>query len=168
MTRVTHTRTTVSVGVATTLLLAAGLAGGALADEAPLMLAAAAPTVAPADVGRPLVTSVDRDEQRISQLHDRLGITASQEDLWGEVAHVMRLNDDRIDVLATERHGRASTMTAVEDLRSYGEITEAHAAGIRAFVPAFENLYNSMSTTQKANADIVFRHTDDKTHKKAM
>jgi hypothetical protein len=111
---------------------------------------------------------IDRDELRIKELHDRLKIASDQESLWNDVAKIMRANDEKVDVLAKERHEKASTMTAVEDLRSYGGITEAHAAGIRNFVPAFERLYESMSAEQKANADKVFRSVDHKTHKKAM
>ena len=167
MTRLTLTRSLAGTAAATTLLLGTILAGGALADEAPVTLGAAVPTMAAVDLGRPSVTSNDRDEQRIRKLHDRLGITATQEGLWGQLAQVMRTNDDKMDVLSAERHDHAGSMTAVEDLRSYGEITEAHAAGIRAFVPAFENLYNSMSAAQKASADNVFRHVEVKAHKKA-
>ena len=112
--------------------------------------------------------NADRDELRIKELHDRLKITPDQETLWNNVAQIMRGNDEKIDGLAKERHDKAPTMTAVEDLRSYGAITEAHAIGIRTFVPAFEKLYESMSAEQKANADDVFRSAGRNTHKKAM
>jgi len=167
MTRLTLTRSVAAATAATTLLLSTVLAGGALAEEGPVTLGAAVPTMAAVDVDRPTVASNDREEQRIKRLHDRLGITPTQESLWGQLAQVMRTNDDKMDVLSAERHDRALSMTAVEDLRSYGEVTEAHAAGIRAFTPAFENLYNSMSAAQKASADNVFRHVDGKKHKKA-
>jgi hypothetical protein len=49
-------------------------------------------------------------------------------------------------------------MTAVEDLKAYGEITDVHAEGIKKFVSAFEPLYNSMSDAQKKNADNIFLH----------
>jgi len=166
MTRLTLTRSVVGTAVAATLILGTAFAGGALADEAPMMLAAAAPAVTSADLDRPLVTSDSRDEERIRSLHDRLGITSSQEGVWGQLAQVMRTNDDKMEVLSTARHDLSPKMTAVEDLRSYGEITEAHAAGIRAFTPAFETLYNTMTPTQKANADNIFRHTGTKGAKK--
>jgi hypothetical protein len=47
-------------------------------------------------------------------------------------------------------------MNAVDDLKSYGEIAEAHAAGIKKFVEAFEPLYSSMSDDQKKAADRAF------------
>lgn len=167
MTRITYTRSVAGAAAATTLILSTALSGGALADEAPLTLAAAVPTAGAVELDRPLVTANDRDEQRLRKLHDRLGITASQESLWAEVAAVMRTNDGKMDELAEARHSRSFTMTAVEDLRSYGEITEAHAAGIRAFAPPFEALYNSMPASQRTRADNVFKHVEEKTHKKA-
>ena len=97
------------------------------------------------------------EEQHINQLHDQLKITPEQEALWNNVAEIMRNNDKKIDTLVKERHDKASTMTAVEDLRSYGEVTATHAADIKTFIPAFERLYDSMSAAQKATADNVFR-----------
>jgi len=125
--------------------------------------AASEPPGAASSASKP---NIDPDEVRIKGLHDQLKITPEQEALWGNAAQIMRSNDEKMDALATERHNKASTMTAVEDLRSYGEITEAHATGIKTFVPAFEKLYNSMSAVQKANADKIFRSAGRKTLKK--
>ena len=55
------------------------------------------------------------------------------------------------------RADKAKTMTAVDDLKSYAEIADAHADGLKKFVPAFEALYASMSDAQKANANTLFR-----------
>ena len=109
----------------------------------------------------------DPDEMRIKSLHDRLKIKASQEPLWNDVAQVMRSNDEKMDALSAERHRKAATMSAVEDLRSYGEITEQHAIAIKTLVPAFEKLYEAMPAEQKATADSVFRTNDHKTTAKA-
>ena len=49
-------------------------------------------------------------------------------------------------------------MNAVDDLKSYGEITDAHADGIKKFTPVFATLYDSMSDAQKKQADTLFRH----------
>ena len=100
----------------------------------------------------------DADGWHIQALHDRLKITAEQESLWTTVADIMRANDEKIDALTKVRHEKAATMTAAEDLRSFAAITEAHAAGMRTFIPAFESLYQAMTPAQQANADRVFRH----------
>jgi hypothetical protein len=110
----------------------------------------------------------DRDAWHIKELHDQLKITMAQEPLWEKVAGVMRTNDGKIDALIADRHDHAGTMTAIEGLRSYAAITEAHAEGTRTFIPAFETLYQAMPTEQQANADRVFRAVGSKSHKKAQ
>lgn len=100
---------------------------------------------------------VDRAEQRIQDMHTRLMITAAQEEQWGKVAEVMRDNARVMDNLTQARMERAAAMTAVDDLKSYGEITGAHAEGIRKLTPAFAVLYDSMSEPQKNVADTLFR-----------
>jgi periplasmic protein CpxP/Spy len=47
-------------------------------------------------------------------------------------------------------------MTAVDDLKTYQEFTQAHLDGIKNLISAFETLYNSMPDQQKKNADEVF------------
>jgi periplasmic protein CpxP/Spy len=111
--------------------------------------------------------AADRDEWHIKELHDRLKITPAQEPLWETVAGVMRANDEKIDALSEERHDRAGTMTAIEDLHSFAAITEAHAAGTRSFIPAFEALYQVMPAEQQAHADRVFRAAGPKSNHKA-
>jgi hypothetical protein len=108
-----------------------------------------------------------RDEKRIKDMHDNLQISALQEPMWMTVANTMRTNDSRLEELATKRHDRASTMSAVEDLASYAELTYAHYESVKAFHSAFVPLYERMTVLQKANADRVFRSTGKKGHKKA-
>ena len=106
----------------------------------------------------------DRVEVRIKELHTALNITADQEGAWNDVAKVMRDNAQTMDSLITARKN-AKPMNAVEDFKSYGEITQAQAEGVQKFIPVFEALYNSMSDAQKKNADTVFSHHRD--HKKS-
>jgi periplasmic protein CpxP/Spy len=153
MNRHTHKITAAAIA----LLGAMTLAGTAAAQQTALNNQAPASSA----------TAPDKDEMRIRTLHDKLNITSAQEPLWNNVAQIMRNNDEKMDALAQERHDKAATMTAVEDLRSYEQITEAHAMGMKAFIPAFESLYLSMSDTQKAAADNAFRNMGPKAHKKA-
>ena len=106
----------------------------------------------------------DRVEMRIKDMHAKLDIKQAQEDQWAKVAEVMRDNARSMDTLTTARHENAKTMTAVDDLRSYGEITAAHAEGIKRLTPVFAALYDEMSDAQKKEADTLFRHGP---HKKA-
>lgn len=108
-------------------------------------------------------TSVDA---RISSLHTRLQITAAQESLWQPVAQVMRDNANTMDSLRQTRAANASSMSAVDNLRAYGEVADAHADGIKKLTPAFQALYDSMSDVQKRNADLIFRSDHHRTSKK--
>ena len=101
---------------------------------------------------------VDRVEARITDMHAKLMITQAQEDQWGKVAQTMRDNEKAIEPLIKTRAENSKTMTAVDDLKSYGEITDAHADGIKKFTPVFATLYNGMSDAQKKEADTLFRH----------
>ena len=99
----------------------------------------------------------DRVEDRIADMHTRLQITPAQEPQWSRVAQVMRDNATQMNALTKTRAERAD-MSAIDDLKSFGEITEAHADGMRKFTPVFATLYNDMSDAQRKNADIAFRH----------
>ena len=112
---------------------------------------------APSPARAAKASRADRVEARITMLHTKLAITPAQEDLWKNVTQVMRDNAQTMEALTKARADKAKTMTAVEDLTSYSEITTAHAEGLKKFIPVFETLYASMSDTQKAQADSLFR-----------
>jgi hypothetical protein len=96
-----------------------------------------------------------RVEQRIKTMHDRLNLTAEQEQQWNGVAQIMRDNEANIHQLVISRHENEPA-NAVEDLQSYETIADAHADGLKKLVPAFTSFYNNLSDKQKANADILF------------
>jgi protein CpxP len=100
----------------------------------------------------------DRAELRIKDMHAKLKITAAQEEQWAKVAQVMRDDAKAMDTLTQARVAHVKDMTAVDDLKSYGEIAEAHATGIKNLTPVFADLYSSMSDAQKKEADNLFRH----------
>ena len=98
----------------------------------------------------------DRTEARIKDMHDRLKITPAQEDQWSKVAQVMRDNGKQMDAM-TKARAEKPNMSAIDDLKSYGEITDAHADGIKKFASSFKPLYDAMPDEQKKSADTVFR-----------
>jgi protein CpxP len=100
--------------------------------------------------------SIDRVEERITDLHKKLHITADQDALWNNVAQVMRDNGKKMRTGVTERSAKLKTMNAVDDLRSYQMITDEHADGLKRLIPAFEALYAKMTPDQQKNADHVF------------
>ena len=134
----------------------------AVALLAVIVLASASPSRAAAP-GSGLATAgttsrADRVEARINDLHAKLSITPAQEELWNNVTQVMRDNAKTMEALIKARSEHTSPVTAVDDLKSYGEIAEAHADGLKKFIPVFEPLYVSMSDAQKKNADTLFHH----------
>jgi len=107
-------------------------------------------------------------EQRIKTLHDKLKITAAQEDEWSKVAQTMRDNEATIGQLVQARHQDPESRTAIDDIKSYQQITQAHADGMSKMVSSFEPLYNDMSADQKKNADQVFGSFEGHHHGKGM
>ena len=105
-------------------------------------------------------------EQRIKTLHDKLKITPQEENDWQAVAQTMRNNEAEITQLIMERHQNAAGMTAVDDLQSYQKITQAHADGLTKMISSFQTLYNDMSDSQKKNADEVFGRFEGHAHGK--
>ena len=69
-------------------------------------------------------------EDRIKTLHEKLGITTEQEAKWDEVAQTMRDNETVIAGLIEKRHQNAQSMTALDDLQSYADITQAKLPNI--------------------------------------
>ena len=127
------------------------LSSAAMAQASPAPAAKAVPAkkVAPAN------SSI---ETHIKSLHDALKITAGEEPQWQAVADVMRDNAKTTGALIEERATKAKTMTAIDDLRSYEAISEAHTAGVKKLIPAVDALYATMSDAEKKNADAVFGH----------
>jgi|SRR5579862_896953 len=100
--------------------------------------------------------SVDRIEERITDLHKKLHVTPDQEALWSDVAQVMRENGQKMRDEVAQRSAKLKTMNAVDDLKSYQMITDEHADGLKRLIPAFEALYAKMTPAQQKNADLVF------------
>jgi CBS-domain-containing membrane protein len=99
----------------------------------------------------------DRVEQRIKELHERLQITPQQESQWKAFAGVMRANAQHMDQLLSDRIKNRQNMNAVENMRSYTAMADAHAQDMQQLQTAFEALYNSFSDSQKKLADEAFR-----------
>jgi len=99
----------------------------------------------------------DPVEAHIKELHNKLHITAAQQTQWDSLVQVMRDNAKAMTDLEKQRGQDASAMTAVDAIKSYQAVIAAHEAGMAKFVPAFQALYNSMSSAQKETADSMFR-----------
>ena len=97
-------------------------------------------------------------EQRITQLKTALKITPDQDAKWTAVAQSMRDNASAMEKLvATKRAIPPEQTTAVDDLKTYQEFTQARLDGLKNLTSSFKSLYDSMPADQKKNADQVFR-----------
>jgi periplasmic protein CpxP/Spy len=101
---------------------------------------------------------IDRADDRIKQLHEALKITPDQEAKFGKLADVMRDNAKEMSGAVEKRTEAEKTSTALDDLKAYQVIAQAHADGLKELVPAFESLYATLSDTQKKEADEMFIH----------
>jgi len=105
----------------------------------------------------PASSALGTVEARIRDLHQKLKITDAQKTQWDALAQVMRDNAQKMAELEKRRAADAKSMTAVDVVKSYSEVIDAHEDGMKKFIPAFEDLYNSMSDSQKKIADSLFR-----------
>ncbi|WP_027803396.1 Spy/CpxP family protein refolding chaperone [Paraburkholderia dilworthii] len=96
-------------------------------------------------------------EDRIAYLHSQLKITPEQEPQWKTFADVMRGNGETMGELFKQRRA-ATNVSALDDMKQYATIAQAHADGMKKLVDAFDPLYNSFSPEQKKLADVTFRH----------
>jgi hypothetical protein len=126
---------------------------GAVAVASPSAFAAAAPSDQMA-ARKP----IDRADERIKQLHESLKITPDQEPKFDKLADVMRDNAKEMSAAVEKRSQAEKTTTALDDLKAYQEVAQAHADGLKNLVPAFETLYGALSDAQKKEADELFIH----------
>jgi hypothetical protein len=101
--------------------------------------------------------AVDPTAARVKYLHDRLRITAEQEELWDRVGEAIRDNARNLAPLLKERLRAATGSRAPELLHAYEALGEAQLDSQRKIVTVFEPLYASLSEEQKKIADAIIR-----------
>src|ERR1700738_151474 len=70
-------------------------------------------------------------EARIKELHKKLHITPAQETQWNSLAQVMRENARTMQDLERKRAEDVKTISAVDVVKSYADVIEAHEAGMK-------------------------------------
>ena len=145
----------------TIVILACALAtSGAFAQaSAPQAASSAASASMPAEAHA--AKREARVEERIAYLHSQLKITPAQETQWKTFADVMRSNGQNMGRLFRQRTQAEQTQTALDNMKQYAEIAQAHADDMKQLVDAFEPLYNSFTPEQKKLADTAFRQTGE-------
>jgi len=148
-------RTARAAGAAATLL-------GAIVLASPVFAASNAQSPAQQAMAAPASDSsaMVPVEARIKTLHKQLRITEVQKPQWDALATVMRGNAQAMVDLQKQRAADSQSMNAVEVIKSYESVIEAHESGMKKFVPPFEALYNTMSDPQKKTADSLFRNRE--------
>jgi hypothetical protein len=103
--------------------------------------------------------AADRVEARIKELHSKLHVTAAQESQWNKVAEMMRDNAKAMVGLQKDRaqDAKSTNENAIDVLKSYSGVVDAHADGIHKFIPVFQAFYDTLSDDQKKTADALFR-----------
>ena len=151
----TH-RTARAVGAAATLLGAFVLASPLFAASGEILAQASSQqAMAASSASEP--AGIAAVEARIRDLHKKLHITAAQKPQWDNLTQVMRDNALAMVDLQKQRAADANSMSAIDVVKSYESVIEAHEDGMKKFIPPFEALYNSMSDAQKKTADSLFR-----------
>jgi hypothetical protein len=107
-------------------------------------------------------------ESHIKDLHAQLQITAAEETQWAAVAKAIRRSAIETDKAIDKREAlvNSANANAIENLKAYGDITQAHADGVKRLAAAFAPLYASMPDDQKKEADAVFAHRAHEGEKK--
>jgi LTXXQ motif family protein len=96
-------------------------------------------------------------DQRIQALRAQLHITDAQAPQWDAFAQAMRTNATSTDALFRQRASAASTMNALDNMKSYAQVARTYADNTEALASAFEALYGVLTDQQKQTIDTLFR-----------
>ena len=105
---------------------------------------------------KPTKDSPEWMDARLTKIHRKLRITSEQEGAWNDYAKGMRETAESMQPLYAKYYKEQHTMNAVENMRLFMEMSEAHAKVQKVLIPLFEKLYNMFSDKQKAIADEFF------------
>ncbi|HEY0199813.1 MAG TPA: Spy/CpxP family protein refolding chaperone [Rhodanobacter sp.] len=103
-------------------------------------------------------------EQRISDLHSQLNITADQSKQWDAFAQTMRDNARKTGQAFHDRSSKLSTMNADESMKSYAALAQEHAENMQKLSSAMSDLYAVLTPEQKETADALYRNQTPKRH----
>ncbi|CAN0621131.1 periplasmic protein CpxP/Spy [Burkholderia multivorans] len=148
----------ISLTLATLMLAASAFAQAQAPMQTQAQPAATAASPAPASSAPQAAARHEaRVEQRIAYLHRQLKITAAEEPQWKTFADTMRENGDTMGRLYRARMENRQS-NALDDMKQYADLAQAHADGAKKLAEAFAPLYDSFPAEQKALADTTFRN----------
>jgi hypothetical protein len=148
-------RTARAAGAAATIIGAIVLASPLFAASGQVLAQSSSQQAIASSASEP--AGVVTVEARIKDLHNRLHVTVAQKPQWDNLTQVVRENAQAMADPEKQRAADANSMGAVDVVKSYQLVIEAHEDGRKKFIPPFEALYNTMSDAQKKTADSLFR-----------
>jgi len=95
-------------------------------------------------------------ENRIAEMHDAIGITAAQEQAWGQVTQIMRDNEKVMRDAMRAVMGPNRPQSAPDMLKAAADMAATHAQGARRLADAFAGFYGQLNADQKKAADQQF------------
>jgi hypothetical protein len=104
----------------------------------------------------PLPTPEAAADARLNALQAQLHITDAQMPQWKAFAQAMRQNASSTDALFRQRAQSVTTMSALDNMKSYAQIARAYADSTQALAEAFEPLYLALNDQQRHTIDALF------------
>lgn len=154
------------------LLGSSALIAAAMALPAAAQPASAPPAAAPAQAQpAPGVSATgaahatptqQREQQRLTQLHQHLRITSAEQGAWDQFAEASMQNATRLDTAFRARAEEVPTMNAVQNMQTYADLDMQRAQDMQQLVPAFQKLYAALSPAQQKTADELFRNVSER------
>ncbi len=100
-------------------------------------------------------------QQRLSQLYQQLRINPAEQGAWGQFAQVWMQNAEQLDRSFQQRFAQLGAMNAVQNMQSYAQIEMQQAQDMQRLIPAFQQLYATLSPDQQRTADEMFRESGE-------
>ena len=153
-------RTTLASTFAAALLASTPVLAQAPATPAAATQAPAATSAAPGKTASPAATVTHRNEvveRRIAELHSKLKITAAEQKPFDDFAQAMRDDAAHTEEAMNAQKANYESETAVEQLKAYATVAQAHSEGVNGLVGPFTTLYAALSPEQQKMADQSFR-----------
>jgi hypothetical protein len=171
MRRLTSSFSTVRV-LGSSALIAAAMALPAAAQPANAPAAAAAqtqPAPGASATGAAHSTPMQqREQQRLTQLHQHLRITPTEQSAWDQFAEASMQNATRLDTAFRARAEQVPTMNAIQNMQTFADLDMQRAQDMQQLVPAFQKLYAALSPAQQKTADQLFRDVSERAQARAQ
>jgi hypothetical protein len=91
--------------------------------------------------------------QRLTEAHDRLGITPAQQPQWDALVATMRENAQSMRANPAVQALRSGNIDGVQQVRAAAEVARQRADGLQRLASATEALYAVLSPEQRQIAD---------------